>query len=176
MLKILLLSGLLFSSHQAFSQTACIDTSFAQVPLTFTMNQGQFLPSIKFIAEGNNENLTMADAPDSSTGYYPKQTALEKPSLITADSDSISINLYSFMEFYNINQNPEFVPEEPSSWNSNYFIGNNRADWVMDVPNYAKITHVNLYNGIDLEYTAEKRRIPTGSNDIAFLFILFCLF
>ena len=63
------------------------------------------------------------------------------------------------MEFYNINQNPEFLTEEPSSWNSNYFIGNNRDDWRMDVPNYAQITHKNLYNGIDIQYSAEKRRI-----------------
>ena len=152
----------LFCATTVFCQTAYIDTSFAQVPLTFTLNQGQFLPSVKFIAEGNNENLTMKDAEDSSYTYIDdgyNYGPVEKLSSVLAASDSISIKLYSFMEFYNINQNPEFVPENPSNWNSNYFIGNNRDDWRMDVPNYAKITHVNLYNGIDIQYTAEKRRI-----------------
>ena len=152
----------LLCASPVFSQTAHIDTTFAQVPLTFTLNQGQFLPSIKFIAEGNNENLNEKDVADSSYKYIDDgydYGPIEKMASVSEISDSISIKLYSFMEFYNINQNPEFLTEEPSSWNSNYFIGNNRDDWRMDVPNYAQITHKNLYNGIDLQYSAEKRRI-----------------
>src|SRR5262249_8345350 len=43
---------------------------------------------------------------------------------------------------------------------SNYFLGNDPAGWVSDVPNFAKVTYHDLFPGIDLVYHgADQQRL-----------------
>ncbi len=44
-----------------------------------------------------------------------------------------------------------------SSWNNNYFYGNDSTKWCTDVPNFAEVWFFNLYEKIDLRYYNSER-------------------
>ncbi|MFC1649989.1 SBBP repeat-containing protein [Candidatus Latescibacterota bacterium] len=159
MLNRFLASLLIFcslSTTVSAETTYVLDESYGNVPVTFILNEGQFQADLWFSAEGNGDGVY-------TNGNYPltiynltfdSKNPAEKVSK-PAQDNYVSIRL----NFFGTNSTPEITGENPVSWCSNFFIGNDPEQWVTDVPNYEAIRFHNLYEGIDLVYSSEGRRI-----------------
>jgi Beta-propeller repeat len=63
------------------------------------------------------------------------------------------------MRLVGANSSPEVEGLERSLAKSNYFVGNDRAKWRIDVPNYAKVRYRSVYPGVDLVYYSNRGRL-----------------
>ena len=162
----ILLSAILFITGAALyafpvcaetTETYILDQNYGQVPLSFVINEGQFDPAICFVAEGNACNVFNFTDGKAITVYHydliPSASASKETSV--ASDNYYSIHLY----FYKANMDAEVIGEEPYPWNSNYFIGNDPGGWYTDIPQYGRVRVKDIYDGIDLVYIGDGRRI-----------------
>jgi hypothetical protein len=146
------------------TESVPLDPEFGQVPLSFVLNEGQFDPALKFVAEGNNENtyaenmtpITTVLALDQPYRTTTKPLPEESPGVRKATAGN---QIPIFIHFYQPNLSPTVAGEDPYPWKSNYFFGNDPAKWKTDLPNYKSVVLTAIYPGIDLRYIAQDRRI-----------------
>jgi len=131
-------------------------TSFA-----FTPNLGQWPDHIRFRAAGANEVLWLA-----ADGVY-FQFLRHKSGTPATPSTSLAGNpvypeydgLLVKANFVDANAAPRFVGAAPLEHKHNYFLGNDPTRWRTDVPNYEELVISDLYDGIDLRYHFNARKI-----------------
>lgn len=137
---------------------------YGSIPLAFTLNQGQTAPEVRFVAQGSGCSLFFTPQGTTfvlsrehpSTGKAAKGTALaDSPQAEPTDRDAFAIKL----SFAGANPSPKMVGEDRLPWNSNYFIGNNPAQWRTDVPNYARVRLEEVYPDIDLVYYGNQNTV-----------------
>ena len=63
----------------------------------------------------------------------------------------IRTHAYS-VDFLDMNENVEIVPDKPLDTYNNYFIGNDPAQWHTNIPTFARVRYAEVYPGIDLVY------------------------
>ena len=142
-------------------ETVRQDTEFGKVPLSFVLNEGQFDPIMKFVAEGNADSVyelaqqKSNDPPVCRFIVDLTATPAAKPVQETATQNFYSLDLH----LYRPNLAPMATGEEPYTWKSNYFFGNDPAQWKTNLPNYRRMLLHDLYPGIDLRYIAKERGI-----------------
>ena len=111
------------SAVAVHGDTYTLDKNYGQVPLVFTLNEGQFEPPVKFAVEGNNCNQLSTDTGTVYMLAEPYEESAEKKAQ-TASLEYRKI----FLHFHNANLSPEISAEDRVSWNSNYF--NQRKLWI----------------------------------------------
>jgi len=144
--------------------------NYGNIPLAFTLNQGQVDSQVKFTTSGNGCSLFFT--PEGTTFLLNRETEesrakrAAKRSVVYMDNpladNEPDIELEHFalkLNFLNANPAPEIIGEDRLSWNSNYFIGNDPSQWQTDVPNYSRIRLKDVYDGIDLVYYGNKNKI-----------------
>ena len=142
------------SAVSAHSDTYTLDENYGQVPLSFVINEGQFHPDVLFAAEGNACNMFSRYA---TTTFKLDPFPVKKAAKL---AESLPDNDYPIvLYFHNANLSPDITGEDRYPWNSNFFIGNDPDKWFPDVPTYGTIRMNDIYEGIDLIYTAEGRSI-----------------
>jgi hypothetical protein len=144
-----------------------LDASFGNITLAFTVNRGQSPSSIRFTAQGGG--CGMAFSPAGTTFLLSRETAASvakraaKKSVMFEDDPTRDQPEYeSFaleLAFVGANENPEIQGEDRLPWNNNYFIGNDPDRWRTDVPNYKKIRFREVYDGVDLVYYGNRKRV-----------------
>jgi hypothetical protein len=114
---------------------------YSQLPLAFEPNVGQAGAGVGFIAQGNSYTLLL----NPSEAVLGLQTA---PSAGNPAGQRLGVGLKL------VGSNPSAAPQASDLLPgiSNYFIGDNPADWHTNVPNYGKISYQNVYSGVDLVY------------------------
>jgi hypothetical protein len=122
---------------------------YGRLPLRFEPNVGQAPASIKFLARGNGYNLallqdglilnirshgvaTLAD-PGIQSHRAPAPRTWRQLSLIPIHAQI----------------NPRLYAEQRRESVSNYFLGNDPAQWRRSIPNYAVVRYGQIYPGID---------------------------
>jgi len=102
----------------------------AKLALSFEANQGQTDPRVQFLSRGKGHTLFL--------------TAAE--AVLRTGSDVFRMKLAG--------GNPASKAEgvNPQNARSNYFIGNDPANWRTGVPNYGRVRFREVYPGIDLVY------------------------
>ena len=144
---------------------------YASVPLAFTLNEGQVSEQVAFVAGGGG--ATIFFTPEGTTfllsrqkrevvsarqGKMPGMLAFEHGPWM--DVETRRRELYALkVRFVGANPNPEIIGEDRLPWDNNYFIGNDPSRWRTGVPNYRKIRLRNLYDGIDLVYYGNNKRL-----------------
>lgn len=63
------------------------------------------------------------------------------------------------VRFAGANMNSLAVPEKPVPTHTSYFIGNDPAQWAVDVPVYQAVVYKDIYPHIDIRYYAEYGRL-----------------
>ncbi|MCZ6820367.1 MAG: SBBP repeat-containing protein [Calditrichaeota bacterium] len=102
--------------------------------IRFEANVGQFDPEVRFVSRGLAYNLFLT----SNGALF----------LLPEKQDTLS-----HLRFKLLNSNPgAFFGRNELACQSNYFIGQQREDWITGVPNYASVVQKNVYPGIDLIY------------------------
>ncbi len=120
-----------------------LDAGYGEVPLSFVLNEGQFDPGLRFMAEGNDKNnLQFAEHIDIS----PRPDNFEP-----YGAGILCLYLYQH------NGDPVVTGEDPFPWKSNYYFSSDSSQWRTDVTNYRIVRVHDLYPGIDARFTAQGR-------------------
>ena len=105
--------------------------------LSFEENKGQTDPRVQYLARGK--------------GYTLFLTSTE--AVLRAGPDVLRIKLAG------ANPASKALGAEPQVARSNYFIGDDPAEWRTDVANYGRVRFAEVYPGIDLVYYGKDRQI-----------------
>jgi uncharacterized protein (TIGR03437 family) len=100
-------------------------------PLSFEPNTGQASAQVRYLARGNSYTLYLA-------GDEIVLAGRNQPALRTRLSGA--------------DPSVRVTGERRQDSTSNYFIGNDPAQWRTAVPNFAQVRYANVYPGIDLVY------------------------
>lgn len=140
----------------ALNPTAKAAEALGSLPLSFEENRGQTEAAVRFFARGPGYGL-----------YLTAQEAVLHFS-DNCNESAISPNSNQHPRSQTNSQvrlrwlgaqpaTPE--PLEALPGKSNYFIGNDPAQWRTDVPTYERVRYRNLYPGIDLLFYGRQREL-----------------
>ncbi len=114
------------------------------LPLSFEANQGQVDEQVKYMARGQGYTLFLT--PGAAVLGLRSERAgnpTEWLRLVLRGAAS----------------SPAISGEELLTGRSNYFVGNNPAQWQTNIPNYARIRYRQVYPGVDLIYYGRQGRL-----------------
>ena len=121
--------------------------TYSHLPLIFEANHGQTDATVRFLARGSGYGLylTTQDAVlafqhSSADSKYPTRSVISMKLVGAAAAVE-----------------PEGDLQLPGE--SNYFIGNDPAQWHRDIPQFARVRYRNVYPGVDLVYYGNQGRL-----------------
>ena len=122
--------------------------TYSHLPLMFEPNQGQTDARVRFLAHGTGYGLyltadeaVLALRQSPATQHHALQTSVVRMKLAGANSAA------------------EPTGDTQLPGRSNYFIGNDPAQWHRDIPQFARVRYSNVYPGIDLVYYGNRGRL-----------------
>ncbi|MBX7220578.1 MAG: SBBP repeat-containing protein [Blastocatellia bacterium] len=115
-----------------------IQTRFANLPLAFERNQGQFDTRLRYVARSKNFiiGLTESEVVAALPGAGPEGS--ENPPAVVR------------MRFQGGSSVSTVTAENPLLGTVNYLVGNQPSDWQRNVPTFGTVRLKNLYPGVDL--------------------------
>lgn len=139
---------------------AQLTKNLASMPLSFTVNQGQWDDKVQFKA--NAGRATMWFASDGVYYQFTRTFELKYSAIRNIQTlndiegqhnqpESAETMLIK-ASFVGANPNPKMVGVDMMEYKCNYFIGNDESKWATDVPNYSAVMYEQIYEGIDLKY------------------------
>jgi hypothetical protein len=133
--------------------------TYPALPLAFEANRGQADPQVDFISHSRGYSFAISPTEiglsrvlQQPAKQLPKTSASSPVSTPVAISQTDSRFNSLRMRFVHANPHPakDAIEELPSK--VNYFIGNDPARWMHNVPTYAKIRYHDVYPGVDITY------------------------
>jgi hypothetical protein len=138
--------------------------NYGKLPLSFEANQGQSDPQVKFQSRGSGYSLFLTDS--SAVLALTKQNSVNAKSSAAAvnglktvsapqagKTDVVRMNLAGASHSVRVTG----VNRLPGK--ANYFIGNDPAKWLSDMPTYAKVQYTGVYPGVDLVYYGNQQQL-----------------
>ena len=137
---------------------------FAQIE--FIQNKGQWDSKINYkgdFASGtfylHNDGFTinlndtgdLKKAAEMHHGHPNKNGEVAKEFTFHAHAYKVS--------FVGANKNPVILPDKPLPTYNNYFIGNNKSNWVGNCKIYNAVTYKNIYPNIDIRYYSTQGKL-----------------
>lgn len=116
--------------------------ALGQLPLIFEQNDGQTDAQVKFLARGGRYELFLTPA--------EAVLELQNPSKTSAPSRPTASVLR--MGLAHANANVEVSGANRLPGKSNYFIGNDPAQWHRNISQFARVRYHEVYPGVDLIY------------------------
>jgi len=167
--------AMLFSSPSVFCQSGNLE---------FVENKGQWDQKIKFkglmnngafflqekgftVVQSRNEDLDKLNAYYHSTQSEQKETIHKRTSPATKiyvpaavqTNEAITVHSHAYnVQFLNATT-PTISPDKPLDTYSNYFIGNDPAQWKANVKTFQAVTYNNLYQGVDVRYYTNNEKL-----------------
>jgi len=128
---------------QASPTTPQIQASYGRLPMIFELNQGQADRAMKFLARG----------PRYTIGLTPTET-------LVALHDPASAQAHVIRMAYS-GASPSGVLHGVGSTTArvNYYIGQDPARWLENVPTYGKVVQQDIYPGVDLEFDGQQGQL-----------------
>ncbi len=128
------------------SQTA-LWIAYQRLPLSFEPNTGQFDPQARYVSHGPGYTLFLADNGAvlvlNSGGRQPALPGrLQGP-------EGVAQSVVR-MKLAGANPPSHWAPQEKQPGISNYFLGNDPANWRANIPHFGRVTAHDVYPGIDL--------------------------
>src|SRR5439155_8428689 len=118
---------------------ASSDSSYGQIPLTFTANRGQVHHSVRFTAKG------------------PGLTAYFTPCEVVVNLRQSTVR----MRYLGAKVAPDIDGADLQEGHANYLIGNDPSLWRTNVPLYGRVVYKDLYPGIDMVYSSHTRLLKS---------------
>jgi hypothetical protein len=136
---------------------------YASLPLSFEVNRGQAGPAVKFLARGSGYTVFFTEKEvvmllERSPATPQGRTSGDAPVRRGAARRKV---LKDVLRLRWVNANPAVHVEgldKEAGW-SNYFVGNNPAKWVRNVPSFARVEYQEIYPGIDLVYYGNRHEL-----------------
>jgi hypothetical protein len=133
---------------------AAVREAYGKLPLSFEANRGQTAPSAQFLAHGVGYSLFLTgngavfvlsrrdkQVTNSALCGTTKRTAVLRMNLVGANSISAAEG------------------SDEQAGKANYFIGNDPAQWQVNIPTFGRVQYKNIYSGIDLTYYGNQRQL-----------------
>ena len=122
--------------------------AYSHLPLIFERNQGQTDASVRFLAHGSGYGLylTAHEAVLALQQSGSSRNVAARPSVVS-------------MKLAGSNSAADPIGDDQLPGKSNYFIGNDPAQWHRDVPQFSRVRYRNVYPGIDLVYYGNQGRL-----------------
>jgi hypothetical protein len=123
-------------------------------PLHFELNQGQTDPEVKFVARSRGATIFLTPQGPILRVHHdqaePQAERLVNQRVSSLPGSSWRSSRDLGLRFLNANLCPSLSGLERLSGKVHYFKGNDPANWLTDVPAYAKVQYQGVYPGIDL--------------------------
>ncbi len=146
-----------------------VSESLARVPLSFQPNVGETYSRVKFMARGDGYNLFLMP----TGAVFDLRTKPACGSTRYVDSASPSVRQHPApcqmadeptrvrvaMKLVGATPASQLAAQAELPTKVNYFIGNDPKKWRSQIPTYARISHPNVYPGIDLFYYGSQRQL-----------------
>ena len=129
--------------------------AYGKLPLGFERNQGQSDPRVKFLARGSGYSVFLTSN-DATIRVDTKSTERSKSDTAATTSSSV-IRL----ALANSNPKPSTEALEEQAGKSNYFIGDNPANWHCDVAQFSRVKYYGVYPGVDLVYYGNQGQLES---------------
>ena len=114
-----------------------------QMPMNFTLNQGQTDARVKFTARGRGYSLFLTST----------EAVLSLQRANSLGSTALRMRLFQ------ANDNPAISGLNPLPLVSNYYLGNNPNQYRENVPHFAKVKYAQVYPGIDVVYYGNQNEL-----------------
>ncbi len=143
---------------------AALPARTARIPLRFEPNQGQAAPDVKYLVRGPRYTLflTTTDAVLHIAAPAPVSTS---PQPLTS-RDGIVRNVPGpsavstvRLHLAGANASPLILPAGRQPGVSNYYVGNDPAQWRTGIANYSRVAYSRVYPGINLLYYGNQGRL-----------------
>lgn len=122
------------------------EEDFGKLPLHFEQNVGQTEESVRYFARGKGYGIFLQD---NAATFVLSEHSREKKN---SRSAVLKMNIVGASETTSHG-------ESALASKTNYFIGNDETKWRTDVANYEKVRFDGVYDGIDLVYYGNQRRL-----------------
>jgi hypothetical protein len=142
-------------------------------PLAFEPNRGQSDGAVKFLSHGsgyalfltNDEAVLEMREPDTQIRKPSEEEANHETKLetrhwrATRKKGKRPVDAILRMKFVHADSHALVVGVGPLASKTNYFIGNNPAQWHADVPNFTRVKYENIYPGVELVFYGNQRQL-----------------
>jgi uncharacterized repeat protein (TIGR01451 family) len=144
-------------------------------PMSFEANQGQTDKRVKYISRGAGYTLFLTR--DSAVMALQNAGPVQRPQENAAPATSSSLpyvgnnapgvlrqgsrrsEVVLNMRVVGANSAADITASERQTNTSNYFIGNNPAQWRTNVANFGKVRYASIYPGVDLVYYGNQQQL-----------------
>ena len=156
--------------------------AYAQLPLSFEANRGQFDPKVKFLSRGSGYTLFLTGDEAVLTlksSVVSGQLSVSAPLAPTFRSASAGLksgatrsiddpatnhgprttDTVLHMKLVGANAHAEVAGADELPGKSNYFQGRDAQNWHTHIPNYARVRYQSVYPGVDLVYYGHDRQL-----------------
>ena len=120
----------------------------ANLPLYFEANRGQTDASVSYLANMGGTRLFLTR--DSAVFALPHKRVSTK---LEEQPEETIVRMRTVNSQRGLDEGMERLPGV-----SNYFIGNDSAKWVKDVPQYARVKRQGVYPGVDMVFYGNQRQ------------------
>jgi hypothetical protein len=126
--------------------------TLAKLPLTFEPNQGQSALQVRFLSHGEGYTAYLMSG-GMVLGLRPPAANPDNPKNAQEPGAELEFNLVGAAN------NPTAIGEDQQPGRVNYFLGNDPAKWLTNIPTYGSVRYKNIYPGIDLRYYGNHRQL-----------------
>jgi hypothetical protein len=129
------------------------EAAYAALPPHFEANLGQTDRRVLFLSRGPGYAMFLTR--EGAVLKLPRAEnagSIATPSSRTLRSSRLPAETAVGFTFVDANPHPRVSGLEQLTGVSNYLTGNDRGDWITNVPHYARVTYEALYEGVDLTY------------------------
>src|SRR5260370_42148920 len=141
-----------------------VEEEYGKLPLSFEANHGQTDPQVKFLSRGPGYKLFLL--PNEAVLALEKKRQAKPGKRLGAfrgfpeppEREASAVETVR-MTLLGAAAHAEVSGLEGLPGKSNYFIGNDPAQWRTGVPNYAKVFYQGVYPGIDLVYHGNRQQL-----------------
>ena len=132
-----------------------VKARYGQLPLAFEPNVGQTDKRVRYLARGGGYTIFLTG--DKTVLKLSDREQLgEKPKAMQKQSSSSDVIA---LHFRGSNLSPQVSSLDELPGKSNYFTGQDPAQWRTDVSQYGKVTMAEFYPGIGLTYYGKGRQL-----------------
>jgi hypothetical protein len=143
-----------------------VATTYAQLPLSFEVNQGQADAQVKFVTRGGGYSLLLTERGEPVLVLHgqarrPGQQPAKRDPRGAAKREPLGNAQVTVLRLAmpGSNATPAVEGEQLLPGRSNYLIGNDPQKWRRNVPHYSRVRYREVYPGVDLLYYGRNQQL-----------------
>ncbi len=138
---------------------ARIAENFGKLPLSFELNKGQIDKQVKFRSHGPGYDLFLTSTEAVLRVRKPPAPQQDKVKAQTADDANVREGTVLRLKMLGANATPQVEGQDELPGKVHYFIGNDPAKWLRNIPTYRKAYFKDVYPGIDVVYYGQQQEL-----------------